>query len=345
MKLNTDKPADKLKDLCKELLNIFKKSDYKNTFPELLSIQEIKDNTLKDQLNQKLIESIKDKSNELYMTIPELINFQEVDSYQFKLKDRKDHSKHETLEIENLYKITKKLDINIKNLKEKWELHLLDGEDSSKLRFYIYKTLVYDCRLEDKDYHLSHGNWYKIEKSLIDKVNKKISNHKKQKIDQKDIIPYEKGDNEKEYNEKLASELDGKCLDGKLVNIQGYNKVEVCDVLYTNNNKNYFIHVKIKRSSANLSHLFNQGDVSLTHLNSKNEKFIKHIQQEAKLNNEQLEYKPHIYFLIISPSKKKDLPLFSKIVLYKMIDSIKAKSGEVSWSMISEKESIKNEEI
>ena len=98
-----------------------------------------------------------------------------------------------------------------------------------------------------------------------------------------------------------------------------------------------FIYVKIKRSSANLSHLFNQGDVSLTHLNSKNENFIRHIQQEAKLNNEQLEYKPHVYFLIISLSEKKDLPLFSKIVLYKIIESIKAKSGEVSWSMISEK--------
>ena len=119
LKLNTDKPADKLKDLCKKLLSIYKKPDYKNTFPELLSIQEIKDNTLKDQLNRKLIKSIKDKSDELYMTIPELINFQEVDSYQFKLKDRKDHPKHETLEIENFYDITKELDINIKELKRK----------------------------------------------------------------------------------------------------------------------------------------------------------------------------------------------------------------------------------
>ena len=50
-----------------------------------------------------------------------------------------------------------------------------------KPKFPIYKTFVYDCKLEGKDYHLSHGNWYKVEKSLIDKVNKKITKCRNQK--------------------------------------------------------------------------------------------------------------------------------------------------------------------
>ncbi|MFQ9338585.1 MAG: DUF6119 family protein [Varibaculum sp.] len=57
---------------------------------------------------------------------------------------------------------------------------------------------------------------------------------------------------EKTYNILLARELNGLCLDRKLVNpIEGASSIEACDVLLKGG---IFIHVKNAASSAPVSH-------------------------------------------------------------------------------------------
>ena len=90
-------------------------------------------------------------------------------------------------------------------------------------------------------------------------------------------------------------------------------------------------------SSSGLSHLFEQGDVSLTFLNIKDKKFMNGLKNKTKLSDNDLtEKKPHIHFLIIDKAQKPRLPLFSEIALYKTIKSIRAKNGNVSWSIVRE---------
>lgn len=339
--ISTDTPAENLKKLCNNLGKLYEKEDCKSNFPEVFHIQEIKDTDLKTKLDNQLAQSMQDQSNEVYITTPELIDFQEIGAYKFNLKDRKKNDSQENLEINNLYPLIANKGVLPESLK-KWTICLLDHSGLKKYEFPIYETLVFDCSIENKNYHFTHGNWYEADKDFFNKISKEINKHKKQNIANIDLPHFQRSrfSNEEEYNTHLSS-LFGKdsfLLDKSCIHIQGYDKIEPCDVLVLRSqDDNYFIHVKRKHGgSSGLSHLFNQGDISLTLLNNQDESFMNGLSSLTKVNSINLIENPHIHFLIIDSSNKPRIPLFSQISLHKTIQSIRSKRGKVSWSIVKE---------
>lgn len=329
IKINIQKEVQTLGDLCLKLYNIFKKEDYKTNFPEVFYVQPVRDNSIITELNHELLKKINQKSEEVYFDLPELVDFQDIEKFQINIKDRENHF-IEDLHITEFYKLipNNKKSIVLKNLKN-WQVSLLDNNENKKYTFSLLKCFVFDCKFETFDYHFSHGRWYSLNQKFMDKLHH-IKNYMKDSICNKSIPDYEH-QNENEYNEHLAKKLSATLLDRKCIQIAGYDKIEPCDVfLVSNDQNNVFIHVKIKhKGSSGLSHLFQQGNVSLTLLNNRNKKFIEGIKKNIPNFNTNL--KSIVHYLIISNTP--NIPLFSQISLFKSINDIESKRAEVHWSL------------
>ena len=346
VKISTDLPASEMNNLCKTIFKLYQKNDHKDNFPEFFHMQDVRDAKLINNLDNKLVNSIKNNCENIYITIPELIDFQEVSAFKFNLKDRKNHPEKENLDMSDLYSLIENIDkIDKKNLNE-WRLVLLDDDGNKKMDFPIYKTLVYDCVLDNENYHFTHGCWYKVDSSFLQKISEELESIKKDKISGIKFPEFNKANdkNEEVYNRNLAESLHSSssnkafCLDRQCIPISGYDKIEPCDVLLVKEGEeNYYIHVKRKHGgSSDLSHLFNQGDVSLTLLNNKDKKFMQGLIDKTNMQEKDLVKNPHVHFLILDNSNSQRLPLFSKITLYKTVQSIRSKGGKPSWAIVKE---------
>ncbi len=104
---------------------------------------------------------------------------------------------------------------------------------------------------------------------------------------------------------------------GTTSSVQGYDKVELCDILLVggkdgSKSKNIFVHVKRKhRRSSGLSHLFQQGNNSLTLLNSGDEKFLKGIEKIKEDFDKSLPVV--VYYLIIGDRLNDSIPLLEVV--------------------------------
>ena len=339
IKINTTKSVVELEDLCSTIYQIYQKENYKENFPEVLHIHPVKDEKIKQSLFKKLLVSINNKDSSIYLEVPKLIDFQDINKFRVNIKDRKKHFINDDLGIAEFYNIVSKSNkmVTLENLK-KWELVLVDNNGNNKQRFSLLKCLVFDCQLEGSNYHFSHGKWYKLDQEFSTQLEVRIASLKADDIYGQPIPAYTH-QNEAEYNQYLARKLNATPLDKRCIPMGGYDKIEPCDVLFVSkDNKNIFIHVKIKhRGSSGLSHLFQQGNVSLTLLNSRNPKFIQGIKTKVK------DFDPDrpnvVYYLIISNNQ--DIPLFSQISLFKHIEDIKSKGAEIFWSVKQKENEIK----
>ena len=89
IKINTDTSVDELVELCSDLYCIYQKTDYKNDFPEVLHIQPVKDESIKQSLFTKLLVSLNNKDSSIYLEVPDLIDFQDISKFRINIKDRK----------------------------------------------------------------------------------------------------------------------------------------------------------------------------------------------------------------------------------------------------------------
>ncbi len=81
-----------------------------------------------------------------------------------------------------------------------------------------------------------------------------------------------------------------------------------------------------------MSHLFEQGSVSLTLLNSRNKKFLKGVKELKGDFDESLPVVVH--YLIVGDKENDSIPLFARISLFKTIGEIRSKGGEIFWSVV-----------
>ncbi len=337
IKISTGEEVKNLPELCRKFLEIYQKEDYKENFKDLFYIERIKEKDLCEKLNKKLIKGIQDKSDNIYLEVPELIDFQSVSKWQIKFKGNR--SKKEFDDVPTIKEFHGAIseyshigEIKVESLK-KWEINLLDENDTSQHSFSIFKCLVFETNLDEETYCFSHGYWYHINSDFKEEVISKTEEYKIEKINGKSI-PIFAHQNEAAYNEDLAKSTNGKLLDKNCISMGGYDKIELCDVLYiSNNGKTTFLHVKIKHGgSSGLSHLFAQGDNSLTLLRSKDSKFIEGIKVVTNLGLEDIDKDVKVHFLIISKNGR-DIPFFAKVSLFKTIKEIISKNSKVQWSV------------
>lgn len=167
----------------------------------------------------------------------------------------------------------------------------------------IYKAISYEITYKSNQYVLVSGTWYEIDKDFYSNLQKDIDNieapafnkpiryidfnsktHYSMVKKQGKLVPQA---SEGKYNEELAQEncillLDQKDyrVDPKTMKRYGFksqSSIELCDVLYFDNQTIQFVHIKRHSNAAGTSHLLTQALVSAEAFLNDTREVIKHI--------------------------------------------------------------------
>lgn len=253
-----------LGDYCRSLMEHHEQDWYKRDFDWIDNRKPVNDPELIQHLKEKVIDSIKEKSEKTSLTIPELNEFEDIiDSYLSLEEQRLSFDPY----IDNLATILENVGlidkVSVERFDDEWLL-VFEYENGEKDEWSLLYCLSgeiksnFETGTVDKTYIISEGEFYEISTGYINALDAFI----KTVPENKDPIPDCHGNiTEGKYNEQAAQEcISLLLLDKQLVKVQGNTSpVEICDLL---SDDGRFVHVKRKLSSSSLSHLFAQGYIS-----------------------------------------------------------------------------------
>ena len=334
LRISSKVASNELPQVCSKLLALYKSNEYETIFPGIKNIEPIKDPSLIRRLDEKLLSAFHQHDENIALSVPDILNYIENVFVSFLgcgkqmlFSDASIENYFEQLS-ENNYQIH---EINVDTLKSH-RLAVTDENESPKDTYSIYKCLIFDTTLDEDGecFSLCEGCWYKADSSYLKKIHQELDAY----YEEQDLPEYNHK-TEGEYNLYVAKNNPSIiCLDASNTSPSGQTQIEPCDLLYYNDKKSIFYHVKVSTRSSSLSHLFNQGMNSIEIIKSDKmakDKFIELIKKSS--NNfieelcscvEQNQFK--IVYAIVTYKDKShksyNLPLFSRISLRRSIKSL-----------------------
>lgn len=322
--------ASQLKDKCSEAYEYYSSDEYKKQFSWVDDLRPINDPTLKETLDNELIEKINDQDLSVRIFPPDIMDFQKITEFRYSFQSSGSESFFD-LEIEELYD-NKDDDVwTVENLKKIKLMGREQGTSSWNVDWRLYDCLSTELTYKKSTYILHLSEWYMVSDSLA----RSVRNHTKRiYVSSHNLPKYNKSKTEGEYCKSLHNqEINSErfvLFDRKLVKVEEANTaVEPCD-LYSLDRKIY--HLKKGHRSSSLSHLFSQGYVSAVCLID-SQKFRDHFNHKIaavngrhKIANVPDPSQYCIYYGIMSPSSKpieEVLPFFSQLTLRQISKELK----------------------
>jgi uncharacterized protein (TIGR04141 family) len=323
------------------LLEIYQKDDYKKTFPDLHNVIPLHDPNIINELDSKLIEAFNNRSKEVVLSIPDMVDDPANLNIFFSGAGRKKRYVYNDVYIDYYREYlsdNSKHSIATQDLK-KHSMNLCNDDGVSSKAYSIFKSLLFDCKVNDNTYHLCDGNWYQIDNNYLISLNKFLDSY----FYTDDSLIVYTHDSEDAFN-KMNAEINKKivCLDKENIAPKNQTAVEPCDLYRLVDEKAILYHVKLSTRSSTLSHLFNQGLVSVellrTEAESRNKlkdlitNRVDKQDTEKYLNpihNDKLEV---VYAIVThkeSKNKADNLPLFSRISLKRCINTFRMMNIDV----------------
>lgn len=237
--------------ICSDLSEDYKKGDYKEAFPELDRMEEVNDPTKLKELNEVLIQKLKNNEIESFY-IPEIINWEYIKGFSFTQKGQVDIDL--SLKRFEKEKNNFKDNLAVKYLKNH-KIHCIYNEENDNVDWSVYDCLHTEVQEGDDIFIFSIGKWFKVENDFVAEIDEFVENVSNCELE----FPILNGEHEQEANELIEEEMSNLLnLDRDTARIDG-SQYEICDLL---SKCKRFIHVKWWDNSATLSHLFSQGRVS-----------------------------------------------------------------------------------
>ncbi len=326
----------RLKELCGKLLTLYQSDQYRLAFPGIHNIEPVRDPQKITQLNFELMEAFQDKKEELYLTVPDILNYNEGLFVSF--SGAGESLNYGDLSTYDYYEYLESKGVDLARVTEKalkaHSMNLIDENGKIKESFSIFKCITVDVELsgQAQTYHLCDGNWYKVEKSYVARMQAFLD-----PLYEDRVMPTYNHRTEGAYNRGVA-EADGRfiCLDETNISPHGQTTIEPCDLYMVEDGKAILHHVKVSTRSSLLSHLFNQGINSIELVESEEHarrKLAALITERIGLNDEATYLAPiaksafKVVYAIVTRKEKinrsANLPLFSRISLMRSIKALK----------------------
>ena len=354
LKISSKASPDGILKLCRQAYDVYRKDDYKESFPDVQNISPIKDPATLRTLDKKLLDVFNEGSKDLVLAIPEIIDFQ--DNLDISFSGLGSSPTYEDVFIgyyRDYLKNANNSIVSIETLKSH-QLHVCDENGIAKKSFSVYKCLLFDGEVNNVHFHLCEGNWYQVEKEYIKRLSLFLD-----PLFANIDFPDFNHESENAYNLHVANNNKKYvCLDKTSIAPSGQTGVEPCDLYCALNGYGYLYHVKISTRSSSLSHLFNQGvnAVELMKLDEASQtKMVDLIKKNLNGNDETTYATPikarqfKVTYVIAThkDGKKKsaNLPLFSRISLMRCMKSLILMSVESTICFVndvSEKKEKKN---
>ncbi|MFC1467873.1 DUF6119 family protein [Verrucomicrobiota bacterium] len=331
--------ASGIVELCSTLLEIYEKDDFKTAFPNIQNITPVKDPSIIQQLDSRLLDAFREESIDLVLTIPEILDHE--NDFQFSYSGAHGPRKiYDGIFIGHYREFLTSRDISTVELLhlQHHKLNIKDENGITKQNFPIYQCLLFDCEYESNHYHLCDGNWYRIEADYINQLKGSLDPY----FVDHDILNECNEKREDNYNKSVATTNAGYiCLDKTSISPVGQTGVEPCDLYTVDHATAHLIHIKISTRSSSLSHLFNQGtnSVELLRLSDEARDNLKNLlepAQRAPIDDANFAV---IYGIITAKNKdmkSNALPIFSRISLRRSIHSLKLMAIDCSVILIKD---------
>lgn len=319
-----------IKSYLKNFFECYNSKKYMENFSWIDQMSEVSDKSILSNLDDRLIEEInKNNVENIFLTIPEIIERNDIAWYKFSVKD--DHEIFNDLDIDMFKNYLDKEHIVFSDLKKNYLYLWQSSTNQEKSHRSIYNCIYAEIEFNEKKYFLSNWKWYKINLELETEID---NFYETIQANSSDItFPKYSNNNEWDYNILLADSNENYiCLDKKNINYWWwYSKIEFADV-YSKEKK--IFHIKRYTGSNSLTYLFNQWLVSWEAFldSSFRENLNEKIEIEGFKINETTESinSPWNNYEIIFWIIKNDLniPFFSKLALrnvFKRLNNLKYK--------------------
>ncbi len=234
----------------------YKENTYKEKFAWIDNIKYVKDKATISLLNQQLIEEIKKQNyDKVWMAVPEVVVWEDIKDFKIAGTEEPDGDIY-------IDKVVNSLRSNLVDVgqlqRKKIYARSSSDDDRNAYEWTAYKCIIAEIALDEKQYCLNNGKWYRIDSTFVSTINQQYSSIE---LCEDDFATYTNNAKEDDYNSDLRDFLSGShLLHTYKISIGGGqgNNIEPCDLLW--NNK--LIHVKKNGGSSVLSHLFNQALVA-----------------------------------------------------------------------------------
>lgn len=336
---------DEISSIATQLAGYYNNDSYKSSFSWVDNIRKVKEKSEVDGLDSKLIESLKIKSSDITITLPEIVKWDSIFGFSF---TRSKNEINPTIDAADYLRNIDIASINIESIKRD-RLFVYDIHENEE-EHQIYKCIYFEHKDGGKTYILFSGIWYEIDNSFMSRIDLILDQISVSTLPFPKVHTWtvtDKGkekakiESEGDYNERAANDFSYHLLDKKLIKSnRTTTSIELCDLMTANKQ---FIHVKHRKGgSAGLSHLFAQGNISAEILLGDKDfrkaarKVLKRVedglQDSVPLDN----FKSNgveIVFLILgedSSTLKSNLPFFSKVNLSKTFENLSQRGFDVS---------------
>lgn len=323
-----------IKDFLIKCYERYKSNDYKENFPWIDQIVEVKDKNVLDKLHNKMINSFKKKAKTTWIAVPEIIKWEDIKGFRYKARTGE---LKEDIYIEDF--LNSLSDEQIENLNvdslEKKDVYCINSEnEEASYKWRIYNCIYSEVPIEDETFMLSNGRWYRIEKKFSKRIRHEFSEFRATGCSIN--LPEYKHENENAYNQAVPQKNDKfYCMDRDLIwHGGGYSKIEACDLIHKDKK---LIHVKRYGGSSVLGHLFHQGFVSgeLLALDKEfREKVNQKLNGDFKIKDSEGTFRTSEYEIIFAIISKHtdslEIPFFSKVSLLNIKKRLKSYGYKVS---------------
>ncbi len=246
-----------LRPLLKRYLEKSEDGAYRERFPWVDHVAEVRDEDLKTKLFNRMMEVLEKKADgHVWAAIPEIVDWATFDCFRIGSPSAK--IAHDDVRLDALLDSFEGEAPTLEILRRRRVFCMMEGSPHPRNVWSYLQCLTAEIPVDGTLHILNAGTWYRVSSSFVHDVDAAV-----------DDIPATVGglpvwgdEHEKEYNQRVSGQSAGKyaLMDRVMVTHSGMpSPIEFCD-LYSTDRR--LIHVKKYGQSSILSHLFMQGLVS-----------------------------------------------------------------------------------
>lgn len=256
-----DLEIEDLPSLASLIASYYENDDYKSRFSWVDNVRRVKEKILLDELDEKLVEAIKNKETSLVITLPEIGKWDSILGFSF---TRSKSELSPTIQADTYLSRINEEKLSIESVKRD-RLYVFDVHENES-DHSIYKCIYLEIQSALKTHVIFGGIWYEIDNTFMGRINSTLSQVEISDLEFPPIEIWKDGEElkietEGDYNTRASNVHGYYLLDKKLIKSnKTTSSIELCDLLTPNKQ---FVHVKHRKGgSSGLSHLFAQGSVA-----------------------------------------------------------------------------------
>ena len=256
--LSVSAPVDisSTSDYLKEVYKVYRSDVYKRRFSWVDHVSLVKDKELIIRLEAAAVDSLNAGDEAVWFSIPEVIDWEDVAGFRYTPKGE---TFDDILTCDLLGTVNNGLrEFGQLRMKKVYAISSVDDEIVNS--WNANRCLYGELQIESEQYCVTDGLWYQIDKDYANEIKQ---DYEATTITSIALPDYRKDyGGEEAYNKALADSSESYLLmDRKNILFGGGgDRIELCDVLSVDGR---FIHIKRYGGSSVMSHLFNQGLVSM----------------------------------------------------------------------------------